>query len=137
MKKLFFSCLILLSCWSCSLEDDDYVNYNFEFIPIQEVDIPSSFIIGETYQIKLHYNRPSSCHVFHDLYYDSDGPERTIAVVNVVYDNSNCEDLENSLIERSFNFSVIYDQVYIFKFWQGEDENGEDIYLIYEVPVVE
>ena len=137
MKKLFFSCLILLSFWSCSLEDDDYVNYNFEFIPIQEVDIPSSFILGETYQIKLYYNRPSSCHVFHDLYYHSDGPERTIAVVNVVYDNSNCEDLENSLIERSFNFSVIYDQVYIFRFWQGEDENGEDVYLIYEVPVVE
>lgn len=137
MKKLFYLCLILLSCWSCSLEDDDYINYNFEFIPIEEVDIPSSFIIGETYQIKLHYNRPSSCHVFHDLYYRSDGPERTIAVVNVVYDNSNCEDLENSLIERSFYFRAIYDQVYIFKFWQGEDENGEDIYLIYEVPVVE
>ena len=60
-----------------------------------------------------------------------------MAVVNVVYDNSNCEDLENSSIERTFNFSAIYDQVYIFRFWQGEDENGEDVYLIYEIPVVE
>ena len=55
MKKLIFTCLILLSYMSCSLENDDFVNYNFEFIPIEEVEIPSSFIIGETYQIKMIY----------------------------------------------------------------------------------
>lgn len=123
--------------WSCNIEDDDYVNIESEFIPIENVELPLSFELGETYQIKVFYYRPTSCHVFHDFFYNADGVERTVAVVNLVYDLDDCENLNNELVERSFNFSALYNQVYTFKFWQGEDENGEDIYLIYEVPVLE
>jgi len=92
---------------------------------------------GETYDITVTYYRPSTCHIFHDFYYLKDGATRTIAVINAVNNSSNCEDAEDELVEVSFEFIAVYNQVYIFKFWQGEDENGNDVYLIYEVPIVD
>ncbi len=139
MKRLFFICIAILTFWSCSVDDDSVngVEYNFEFIPIEDVVIPDSFVLGATYQIDVTYFRPTTCHAFHDFYYVADEEERTVAVISVVYENSNCEPLEDELVEVSFDFKVVYDHTYVFKFWQGEDEAGEDIFLTYEIPVVE
>jgi hypothetical protein len=41
------------------------------------------------------------------------------------------------LVDATFNFIVTSNGTYIFKFWQGEDDNGNDLYYIVEVPVVE
>jgi hypothetical protein len=64
---------------------------------------------------------------------------RTVAVITTVIDNndaSNCEPLSEEIEERYFTFHVQNTSgTYIFKFWQGENENGEDEYLIYEVPI--
>ena len=141
MKRLVFICLAILTLtfWSCSLDDDSVgtVDYNFEFIPIEEVVIPDSFVFGETYEISVSYFRPTTCHAFHDFYFVAEDEERTVAVINIVYDNSDCEPLEDELVEAYFDFKVIYDQIYEFKFWQGEDETGEDIFLTFEIPVIE
>ena len=140
MKRLLFICIAILTFWSCSIDDDGgvgTVDYNFEFIPIEEVVIPDSFVFGETYEISVSYFRPSSCHTFHDFYFVAEEEVRTVAVINVVYDHSDCEPLEDELVEASFDFKVIYDQIYEFKFWQGEDETGEDIFLTFEIPVIE
>jgi len=79
--------------------------------------------------------------MFYDLYYVAHSNIRTIAVINkVITSNGNivCENLTNELEEKSFNFVVNQNGGnYVFKFWQGEDENGEDIYLVFEVPVVQ
>lgn len=136
MKRLLFLCIILITVWSCSI-DNDGTEYSFEFIPIEGVTIPEEFKLDSVYQIDVTYYRPTSCHGFHDFYYVAEGFERSVAVINIVYDNSSCEPLNDQLIEKSFNFHAIYDQTYVFKFWQGEDETGEDVYLTYEVPVVE
>lgn len=137
MKKLFLLCLSLMIFLSCSIDDDNNLNYDFEFVPVEEVNIPEEFVIGEIYQIGITYYRPSACHDFHDFYYLTNGNERTIAVINIVFDDSDCELIEDQLVEKTFNFKAVYNQIYIFKFWQGEDENGDDVYLIYEVPVVD
>jgi len=139
MKQLFFICITLLFFTSCSVDDsNDYngIDYNFEFIPIESVEIPESFVFDSIHQIRITYFKPTNCHDFYDFYYLANDNERTVAVINVVYDNSNCEPLEEQLVEKSFDFKATYNQTYIFKFWQGEDENGEDIYLTYEVPTV-
>ena len=54
-----------------------------------------------------------------------------------MFDNATCETLENELVENTFNFKVTSNGSYIFKFWQGEDEAGEDQYLTIEIPVEE
>lgn len=137
MKQLFFLCILILSLASCSLGDDSTNDYYTEILPIESVEIPTEFTLGETYEITVSYFRPSGCHLFSDFYYASELNQRTVAVINTVYPNQACETLEDELVEASFNFKVTSNGTYIFRFWQGEDENGNDLYYIVEVPVVD
>ncbi|GAL78555.1 hypothetical protein JCM19274_1019 [Algibacter lectus] len=136
MKKLLVICLTLILA-SCSV-DDDGLDYSFEILPVESVDIPDEFTLGETYPITVSYLRPSNCHSFREFYYLKNNNERTVAPpINYVFEDNNCEPLENELVENTFNFIVTGNGSYIFKFWQGEDADGEHQYLTIEVPVVE
>jgi len=136
MNKLIVYCALLCILMSCSLSGDDEPNYHFEVLPIESVEIPDTFTLGETYPITVSYFKPSSCYTFNDFYYLSELNERTVAVINTVFDDQVCtQALE--LTDATFNFKVISNGSYIFKFWQGEDENGEDLYYTVEVPVVD
>jgi len=136
MKKLIVFFVLLGTLVSCSLDDDNSVNYHFEILPIESVEIPDQFTLGETYPITVHYIKPSSCYVFNDFYYVKELNERTIAVVNTVYENQSCTEAQE-MAEATFNFFVTSNGTYVFKFWQGVDESGNDLYYIVEVPVVE
>jgi len=139
MKKLLFIGFILASLWSCSTDDTTDEDFHFEILPIEQVTMPDVMYYNEVYTINYTYFKPSSCHIFNDLYYISESNYRTIAVINTVLtnvENVTCETLSNELEERSFNFHCNSTAgSFIFKFWQGEDENGEDTYLVYEVPI--
>lgn len=67
MKNTFVLCLILLFFASCSI--DDGTNYGFEVLPVESVDIPDTFELGEVYQITVSCLRPSTCHDFKEFYY--------------------------------------------------------------------
>ena len=97
--------------------------------------MPEQFVQGQTYEILVTYNIPSSCYQFNDFIYEIDGHERTIAVVNTVYNDSSCI-LETESVTVGFDFMVSGTDTYLFKFFQGEDEAGEDQYYLVEVPVV-
>ena len=133
MKKLLFA-LTLLIAMSCSLDNDQQQSTHLETIPIDSATMPEYFVEGQTYQIDLTYTKPSTCHSFYDLYYVKQGNTRTIAVLNTVLDNTACETV-NLEMEKSFNFVVNNNETYIFNFWQGEDEDGNDNYLTMEIPV--
>lgn len=136
MKKLFALSLIFALIVSCSL-DDDNTEYHIEFVPIESVDIPDEFVLGETYPITVNYLKPSTCHTFRDFYYKKDLNQRTVAVINYHFSGNDCEDLTDEMVEETFNFIVTSNGSYIFNFWQGEDTDGEDQFLTVEVPVVE
>lgn len=135
MKKLIALSFILLLFTACSVDDNS--NYSFEVLPVESVTIPDAFTLGETYPITISYFRPSTCHSFRELYYTKDDNQRTVAPITIAIEDKNCQTLEDELTETTFNFVVTSKGSYIFKFWQGEDENGEDQYLTIEVPVTE
>ena len=136
MKKILIYGFTILLFFSCSI-DDDSNNYSLEILPVESVDIPDEFELGQTYPITVHYFRPTTCHAFREFYYVKENNIRTVAPINYVFEeDNNCTDLENDLVEATFNFIVTSNGSYIFKFWQGEDTNGEDQYLTIEVPVV-
>ena len=135
MKRLVVFCLTLMLFASCSV-DDDSTSFSFEVLPVESVDIPDEFELGETYPITVSYLRPSTCHGFKEFYYLKENNERTVAPITYVFDNNDCETLEDKLVEATFNFIVTSNCSYIFKFWQGEDTDGETQYLIIEVPVI-
>ncbi|MEW4922436.1 hypothetical protein [Algibacter sp. 2305UL17-15] len=139
MKKILILSFLALFLSSCELIDDDDgdVRFTSEFLPIESVDIPDEFSLGEVYPIKVTYQRPTSCHVFRNLYYAKENNERTVAIITAVFERNDCETLTDEMVERSFNFKVTSNGSYIFKFWQGKDDNDEDIYLTIEVPVVD
>lgn len=136
MKKLLLLGLTLILCASCSI-DDDGTSYSFEILPVESVDIPDEFEMGEIYPITVSYFKPSTCHDFKEFYYLKENNERTVAPITYLFNESNCETLSDSLVEATFNFKVTSNGSYIFKFWQGDDTDGESQYLTIEVPVVE
>ena len=137
MKKLLALSLALILCASCDLNDDNSGNYSFEILPVDSVDIPSEFVLGETYPITVTYLKPSTCHSFREFYYVKNLNERTVAPIMYVFENNNCETLDDVTEDATFNFIVTSNGSYIFKFWQGEDANGDDQYLTIEVPVID
>ena len=122
--------------FSCSTDDDSLVT-QFELIPVESAEVPEEFILGNSYRIDLTYLRKTTCHAYNSIYFRTEGNERTVAVVNTVFvSNGDCEEL-NSELEASFHIDVLQLGSYVFKFWKGTDESGEDIYDIVEVPVLE
>ncbi|WP_194768249.1 hypothetical protein [Tamlana sp. I1] len=135
MKRLIAICLTLALFSSCSTDEGS--SYHYEILPVDSVDIPDEFEMGETYPITIHYSRPSTCYGFSEFYYSKHNNERTVAPVDIVLESNNCETPENEMAEATFDFLVTGNGSYIFKFWQGKDEDGESQYLTIEVPVVE
>lgn len=135
MKKVLILSLILALFWSCSVPENDQ-DYSFEILSIESVDMPDSFTLGQVYPITVTYLRPSTCHLFKEFYYDKDNNIRTVAIIDYKFLKTDCEDLDNELVEATFNFQATSNGSYIFKFWQGEDANGIDQYLTIEVPVI-
>ena len=140
MRKLIFAGLFL-SLLGCSTDDPLVDEFYFEILPIIEViDMPTSVNFNDVYTVHYTYTLPTTCHSYEDLYYLTSGTERTVAVVSRVINEVNgaiCEDIiDPQPIQGSFNFHVLNNNgTYIFKFWQGTDENGQDEYLVYEVPI--
>ncbi|HLT54325.1 MAG TPA: hypothetical protein VKZ97_10550 [Flavobacteriaceae bacterium] len=138
MKRILLVVLTFAALVSCSLNDDSDNTY-YEFVPVEPIDFPTEFELDSLYNLKLKYYRPTSCHAFNDIYYAHDSVDvRTIAIVTTVFaDNNNCEPLVDVSHEVNFDFKALDIESYTFKFWQGEDETGEDQYITLEVPVVE
>jgi len=135
MKKIIFILLTFI-LFSCSVENDN-IDTHFEIIPVESAILPDEFVLGNLHLIQLTYFRPSTCHAYNNIYYVADSNERTVAVMTKVFDsNGNCEEISTEL-EASFDFRATELGSYIFKFWQGTDDDGEDLYMIVEVPVVE
>ena len=103
-------------------------------MPIESVGIADEFTLGETYEIKMSYLSPSDCYQFNDFIYEIDGNQRTIAIVNTIY-NENCTELVE-IVEVSLDINIISTETYVFRFYQGIDDEGNDLYYIVEVPVV-
>ncbi len=122
---------------SCAVDDGlSDVQFQFELIPIDSVEIPLAFNLGSTHTISVTYKRPSTCHSFSNFeYVQQSGNVRTVAVVNFVTIGTNCETLEEEFKTETFSFNALAVEPYTFKFWQGRDDEGEDMYLVYEVPV--
>lgn len=141
MKKLisilFLAVLTAFTFSSCELGDDDNLNYHFELIPVESVVMPESFVMGQTYPIKVYYKRPTSCHFFEGFYYERDLNVRTVAVQASVIETTGCDELDEAPVEASFDFVPTSNGTYVFKFYQGEDQYGNNVFLEYEVPVVQ
>lgn len=135
MKKIVLLTLFILTLAGCSI-DDNQSNYSYEVLPIDSYTVPQSFTLGQTYQIKLKYKKPSDCHSFQGIYYDKNLNVRTIGIQTAVLESTNCKSLTTEPIEVSFKFYVTNTGSYIFKFYKGKDSAGVELFEEVEIPVV-
>ena len=133
VKRIFFVIFAVILMVSCS--DDDSYDYHYELLPIEDALVPEEFILGEVYDISLKYIAPADCYVNSDILYEYDRDARNVAVISLVIESNDCETID---LEQELTFQVNAEQEspYIFRFWQGDDDNGDPIYLIIEVPVI-
>lgn len=137
MKRYFILLLTALSFvgnTSCSV--DDGTNFHFTPLRIVSAELPESFNFGETYDIPVTYIRPDDCTFFNGFdVVQADNTTRNVVVIgSVLTDEENCTDLAEETT-TSFSFSVRFTGTYLFRFWTGEDENGQQQYIEVEVPV--
>lgn len=135
MKRILSVIIILVFFISCSVEDT-LQEYTVEKMPIESVDLPQVFVYGNTYTVTITYEKPTSCHGYDGIIFSREENTRTIAIQNILVVGSNCQDLTNEFAETSFDITVEEYEPYVFKFWQGKNDDGEDIFLEYEIMVV-
>lgn len=136
MKKLLLLLTVVTSLVSCSLDDDRGPFYHYEILAVENFEVPDTFDYLGVHEIKLFCKLPSNCHSYSGIYFDRHLNERTIAVQSTVLNSTECvPNDEYELYEVTFNFQVINTETYLFKFYKGQDENGDNIFEEVEIPV--
>ncbi len=136
MKKLIVLLLAIFAVASCSTDTNE-PKFHVVLVPVESFELPDTLLAETPYDIKMTYRRISTCQGFDDFYYQKDGNVRTIGIQNIVFENNDCQPLENSFVEKSFSFFAASDvDSYIFRFYIGNGTNGEAEFTEVEVPVV-
>lgn len=140
MKKIALLLLAIITLNSCSLEEDNEPRFYYEVLPVESFEVPQSVNIGQNYEIRMTYKKPSNCHIYEGCYYKTEGYTTTVGIQTYVLDNDDCQALENQEpLESSFIFKVESlqnaTQPYLFKFYKGKDTNGNDIFEEVSIPV--
>jgi len=139
MKSRFFLgvVLALFVTASCSLSEDDSSPVSFVVVNIDSVVLPDVFRLGETHDITIRFEKPSTCHTFSGFEVEPNLNVRTVNAVSAVIPNGDCVDLDAVFEEQVYRFRVTSNGSYVFKFFAGLDDNGVAYYLEHEVFVVE
>ncbi|WP_405384931.1 hypothetical protein [Maribacter sp. LLG6340-A2] len=136
-KFILLAALFALVSNGCSL-DDDAPNFHFTALQIVDAELPESFDFNRTYEIKVDYVKPDGCTNYEgfDVVKDSLTVRSVVAIGSVRLDVDDCtqEAIEQT---ASFNFKVIYNEPYKFKFYTGDNSEGEAEYFEVVVPVNE
>jgi len=126
-----------VSVLSCNDDDDNYHDYHLEYVNVISADLPDEFIYGNTYRINVTIELPNSCYFYYNQYdYFYEGASRLIYPIAHVDDGVTCTP---NITETTFSIPVqaLQNETYIFKFYQGEDADGQDMFLTIEVPVIQ
>ena len=118
----------------CDIDSEE--NFNFITLEIVDVELPETFDFNATYDIKVYYRRPDDCHFFQGFdVFTADESTLNIVAIGRELSGETCT-TTNDEIEATFTFRVLFSNTYTLRFFSGEDQNGDPIYLEYQVPVV-
>lgn len=134
MKKIIALIGIFLLVISCNTEDDE-PNVRYELLPIETVVIPDTLLLGDENIITVKYLQPTTCHEFRGFYYEKKGLTRTVAVETSVTETNDCQN-SSLLVEKELKIVPLEAGTYTFKFWQGKDSAGNNIFLEFERPAI-
>uniref|UniRef100_UPI00261C7F63 hypothetical protein n=1 Tax=uncultured Eudoraea sp. TaxID=1035614 RepID=UPI00261C7F63 len=114
----------------------NYHEYHLEYKSVVSAELPDEFIYGRTYRINITIELPDSCYYYYNQYdYFYEGTSRLIYPIVHIDDGVPCTP---NITETTFSIPVqaLQNEPYVFKFYQGEDTEGQDMFLTIEVPVI-
>ncbi len=138
MKKILLLLGVICLISSCSMEEDR-VKFDIAFLPAVAVEVPEYMQPGQTYDFKIKYNRPTDCYYFDGFYYEPDGNAHIVAVQALVIRDADCKAID-TLVPEEGTFQVTCSPLYTessyhFKFYKGENANGDQEFMEVEIPV--
>ncbi|MGB3775377.1 MAG: hypothetical protein WA951_08985 [Leeuwenhoekiella sp.] len=135
MKKVFLVLMLMGVILSCSINDDEGQDVNFEFVSITNADLPDTLIFGNRYTFPI-TSEVSDCSTYYGLRVDPQDSIRFVAAVNTVREGVDCSGTTDTIV-NNLDFEVIYNYTYVFKFLTGVNANGENTYITKNIPVRE
>lgn len=137
---VLFLVFVLLSCEIDDISEEDYFTYKLN--PIQHVNLPRSAQKDEVLKIDLEFENLGDCYDFigFDMKIGENENERIISAVSTLSQRyeSECILKEKPVFENgTIEFSVIRNDYYILKFFQGRDSLDQPIYLEKEISITE
>lgn len=135
MKKILIITVLFMSFVSCS-KTDERLPLTLNSAPITSLEVPENFQFGETYNLIVNYNLPSSCYKFFNIDYVYNGSQRDISVLIYEDVNAICPQVvvpDHKIIP----VKVLQHEDYTFNIWKGKDDSGKDIIESIVVPVID
>lgn len=127
---LFMIGIFAVSC----LDDEPVMNVTYQYRPVDSIQIDSIFPAGRVTEIKTFFTTTNGCQQFFDYEYTGLGNERTVSIITSEVQGSGCKNITEP---ESFilKFNPESAGIYTFRFWNGQDANGQDIFIIKEVRI--
>ncbi len=131
--RFLYLFLIGLSLISCNKNLDSA--FDIEKIPVFDVEVPADLHVNVDYTLSFKYALPNGCYSFHDYTYEIVSDNERIITAYAKVDNSGICTMEYTEETFYFTFTPTERKTYILHFWIGNDEEGNDEYKTYELPV--
>lgn len=127
--------LILLSLTlSCTGDSENFIEFE-ELGAITAVEGPDQVNVGQTSEYVVTFKVPTTCHSFQRLDFAANATERVVAVVFAITDDA-CNTLGNFTEQVTFNITPDSPGTILFKFFAGNDAQGQPTFIEKEVTVV-
>jgi len=135
-KLIALIALVSIAFSSCSLGDDDALEYRLQVVGITDVEILDPFVFGQVNEIIVKYNIPNTCQKFLGFDVNRDLNQREIYVVTEYIGDPNCLE-QNIPEEQSLRFLPTSNGTIVLKFYTGNNDNGEREFIEIVVDVQE
>lgn len=133
--KVLAVLVLVLAFVACEIGEDE-VSYHFVTLQVVEVDMPEQFRLNETYQVEVMVLETNGCTEFEGFNITSEGTSiRQVVAIGTEQVDVACPEIVTET-QASFEFTCLYPETYLFRFWTGENELGEAQFMEIEVPVV-
>lgn len=132
MKKFALLLLAAVAFASCDLDNGQ--NTEFVLGPVQDVTMASSYKVDSISEIMVRYKRPDDAHLFQGFYYQRLDSIRVVAIQYARLEQSNPAP-DNEVYEVPLKFKPTMPGTYVFKFWDGTNQDQTDHFFVAEAVV--
>lgn len=122
---------LLFGATSC-VDDEPTVQVDFYYRTIDSIEIGPINRPNEITEIKTYYTRVNSCERFFDYEYYAFDYNRQVRLITGIAEEEGCEEISEADY-AIIKFRPRYSGPYVFKFWNGYNEDGSPKYIEKEI----